>query len=334
MSQRDSLLSFSLRLGTWWQTQVRVSPFFLLVMLLVGYHHKNLWLGAAVMAVLFVSVLVHEFGHVVAARMTGGSASDVLVWPFGGLAFVQPTDTLKSQVLTPAAGPITNAILCAVTFAPAWSSAQAAAIFHPLQVPPVELRTAIGSDMLVLLFWCNWVMLLLNLIPVFPFDGGRIVHALLSARAGRETATEVYLRIGMVAGVLIALAGLFVPSAELVLIGALVMILNLHEAFQLRVSDSYDDSFMGYDFSQGYTSLERSNDPSSERRPGAVQRWRERRRAEKQRKQQERELEVDVQLDAILEKVHQSGLQSLSDAERRLLDRASARYRDKTSDQA
>ena len=108
------------------------------------------------------------------------------------------------------------------------------------------------------------------------------------------------------------------------------MLLNLQESFQLRASEGYDDSFMGYDFSQGYTSLDRGDDhPLPARRPSLWRRWREQRRAEKFLREQEQEAEAEKQLDLLLEKVHSEGIDSLSDAERRLLDHVSARYRDK-----
>ena len=85
---------------------------------------------------------------------------------------------------------------------------------------------------------------------------------------------------------------------------------------------------MGYDFSQGYTSLERNEPSRPERRPGLLQRWKEKRRMEKQRRDRQEQEHVAQQLDAILEKVHARGIESLSEAERRVLDSASSRLRD------
>ena len=69
--------------------------------------------------------------------------------------------------------------------------------------------------------------------------------------------------------------------------------------------------------------------PLPARRPSVWQRWREQRRAERFLREQEQEHEAEKQLDLLLEKVHSEGIEALSDAERRLLDRVSARYRDK-----
>jgi stage IV sporulation protein FB len=107
-----------------------------------------------------------------------------------------------------------------------------------------------------------------------------------------------------------------------------VFIANLIERNQLQQADHYDESFMGYDFSQGYTSLEQS-EIQVERPPGFWQRWKERRRAEKARRQAEKDQEAERLLDALLDKVHQHGMHSLSESEKRQLARVSARYRDK-----
>jgi stage IV sporulation protein FB len=104
------------------------------------------------------------------------------------------------------------------------------------------------------------------------------------------------------------------------------------EFFQMRTADTLDDSFMGYDFSQGYTSLERSNksNPSAaRRRQGWLERWRERRRVAKELRARLDAEQAQAQLDEILAKVHSNGISSLTDAERRQLNRASARLRDK-----
>ena len=156
-----------------------------------------------------------------------------------------------------------------------------------------------------------------------------MLQACLSARLGGEVATEIYVRVGFIFGFLLLLGGLMFDSTWIVFIGAIVLVLNMQESFQLRMGESYDESFMGYDFSQGYTSLEQSDETAAQPRPGFFRRWRERRETEKIRREQEKQQEVEVQLDALLAKVHDHGIDSLTDVERRQLNRASARFRDK-----
>lgn len=329
MSHRDGFLQWSLPVGTWFGTQVRISIWFPLLALVLCLRLEDWTLGLTVTGVLFVSVLLHEFGHVAGARMTGGSGHEILMWPLGGLAWVHPAATLSSQVLTTLAGPLVNLALCAITFWPVLESGRLADALNPLVLPISRLSADPLHDLLLLTFSLNWVLWLVNLIPVMPIDGGRMLRSVIAARMGSATATEFGIRVGMAVGVLAMFIGLLVSSALVVLVGAVIFIVNLQEQFQVRIGESYDDSFMGYDFSQGYTSLERSDERPREKRTTAWQRWRARRRAEKERRQQQQALEAERELDALLDKVHTNGLESLTDAERRQLARASARYREK-----
>ena len=100
MHHRESFLHWSFPLGTWFETHVRASIFFPVLLLAICWPLG--WeLGLAVGAILFVSVVLHEFGHVFGARMTGGSAHEILLWPLGGLATVQPASVLAVPLLLP-----------------------------------------------------------------------------------------------------------------------------------------------------------------------------------------------------------------------------------------
>lgn len=332
MNSHQSSHLWSFPLGTWFSTQVRVSFFFPLLILAFCLRY-GLELGAALSAVLFASVLLHEFGHIVAARMTGGYGDEILIWPLGGLAFVQPAGTLGSRFMTPAAGPLVNLVLCGVTLPEVLRSDFGHAWWNPFLLPFAEFSPGnLLSEVLILFFTVNYALFLLNLIPAYPLDCGRIVQVALSIRLGNETAVEIQLRIGFIVSILMMFLGLGFDQILVVLLGSIILILNMQEHFQHRIGESYDESFMGYDFSQGYTSLERSEPVQRESRPGFFARWRERRRAEKLRRLQEKEHEAEKQLDALLEKVHLHGIEALTDAEKRLLDRCSARYRDKKTE--
>ena len=338
MNHQDSVAFWSFPLGTWFGVQVRVSWFFpVLIAYFLIRPDYTLALGAAVSVILVVSVLLHEFGHILGARLTGGSGNEILLWPLGGLAFVRPANTLKSQLLTTGAGPLVNLAICLLTLFPAQQSwkgdflKEALNPFDPL--PALAFHDQFIPDLLVLTFSLNWLMFLVNLIPVMPLDGGHMLRTIATTRIGHRKAVELSVMVGFVVGVLAMVVGLFINKAGVVLIGAIVFIANLLERNQLQQSDHYDESFMGYDFSQGYTSLEQS-ETRAERRPGFLQRWKDRRRAEKERRQAEKDQEVEKVLDQLLDKVHQHGMDSLSESEKRQLARASARYRNKGNPQA
>ena len=96
------------------------------------------------------------------------------------------------------------------------------------------------------------------------------------------------------------------------------------------LENAHEDSLFGYDFSQGYTSLEKSVPPESASKPGLIQRWLLRRRTLRDERQRAKAEEAERELDFLLAKVHTYGIDSLTDSERRILKRASARYKGRT----
>ena len=92
-------------------------PFVALALILRAAYRKDAvsgaWIDASiVMGLLFLSVLLHEFGHCFGARWVGGDASEVLLWPLGGLASVEVPNTARANFFTTLAGPVVNVILC------------------------------------------------------------------------------------------------------------------------------------------------------------------------------------------------------------------------------
>lgn len=330
MHSHRTPLEWSFPCGTWFQTRVRISVFLPLILVLSCIQLKDLQLGLIFSGVLLVSVLIHEFGHVLAARMTGGSGEEILLWPLGGLAYVRSANTLRSRLLTPAAGPLFNLLLCLISLAALLPSGRTEGIFNLFAFPVSALSDVWITDLQKMIFWTNLLLLAINIIPIFPMDGGQILKVLLSRKFSGELVSDLYIKIGMAFGLVGLIGGVIVNITFLVFLGAVVLLMNLMESYNLRASDGYDDSFMGYDFSQGYTSLE--GDTEAAPRPRRLSWWqqrRERRRAEKLRYEQEQELEAEQKLDSLLEKVHTAGIESLTDSERRLLDRASDRFRNK-----
>jgi stage IV sporulation protein FB len=333
MDSRDNPLYWSFSCGNWFMTQVRVSLLVPLIVICLCFKPGPIVLGLAVGGILLAMLLLHEFSHILAVRMTGGIGNEILIWPLGGLAFVQPAGNFRSQFLTPVAGPLSNLIVCVLVFAPVWRASAFPEVLNPLVLPRVEFTASSWpTDLFLLIFWCNWLLLLTNILPVFPMDGIRMVLAVLKSRTDVESAAEMALKISFGAALLIATGGLFFDKSLVVFFGAAVGVLSILEWIQMRSAEALDDSFMGYDFSQGYTSLERSakqNQPAGRKRVSWIQGWRERRKAAKERRARLQDEEAQQQLDLILQKVHLNGIDSLSDAERRQLIRASARLRER-----
>lgn len=337
MANRNNPLYWSFGLGSWFGIRIRVSWLMplLLVWLLLEF---KLRMGGAIFAALVVSVLLHEIGHILAARAMDGGGDEILIWPLGGLAFVNPSSAPLAQFVTAIGGPVVNLLLCGL-FLPAVLAADDITLsqaLNPLVLPMSADgfgETSLVLDFQILMFSLNWMMLLINLVPVFPLDGGQVLRSWLTSRLGATLATEVAIRCAYVAGVVLAILAMLVFKHVILLgIAFLIVLLAMQESFQLQSGESFDDSFMGYDFSQGYTSLERAELSKGEPRPGLLTRWLESRRMEKQRRIEEQQQQVEQQLDAILAKVHEHGLSALNPSERRLLKRASDRFRSKGQD--
>lgn len=334
MNQRQSVLFWSFGVGTWFHVHIGISWLMVLLAAWCGLKF-GMAFGGALFGVMFVSVLLHEIGHVVAARATGGTADEILIWPFGGLAFVGVSSAPRAQILTSLAGPLMNLMLCSLTLPAVLYSDYARAAFNPLKLPfPADSfgSADLLTDLQVMAFSWNWMMLLINLIPCWPLDGGHVLRSWLAGRVGGQAATEIGIRVAFVAGTIMALTAILIFEHVFLLgLAFLFILLAMQESQQLQAGETGEDSFMGYDFSQGYTSLERSQrkEQPPQQRPGLLQRWLEKRRADKRRREEEQQQEAESQLDALLAKVHEQGIGALTDAEKRMLKRASDRYRSK-----
>jgi len=152
--------------------------------------YSSLAWNAAEYVAGFGLVLLHEFGHVLACRQVGGKADRVVLWPLGGLAFVAPPPRPGANLWTTVAGPLVNLVLTPVLFLLA-----ALTIFVGDGETPSDLNL-----LLTALALFNVVMLVFNLLPIFPMDGGRILHAVLWWWLGRSLALTVAASVGMVAG--------------------------------------------------------------------------------------------------------------------------------------
>jgi Zn-dependent protease len=156
---------------------------------LLPLYNSNRWYWIEYLS-LFAIVLMHEFGHALACRQVGGQADEIILWPLGGIAFVKPPPRPSAILWTASAGPLVNVLLLPILGA-CWF---------------LESRVAWGAvnaDLplfLHALFWINFGILLFNLLPVYPMDGGQILHAVLWFAIGRAESLMVVSLIGMMVG--------------------------------------------------------------------------------------------------------------------------------------
>jgi Zn-dependent protease len=154
------------------------------------------WAMAEYLA-LFCIVLMHEFGHALACRQTGGRAETIMLWPLGGVAYVQPPPRPGAVLWSLAAGPLVNVVLVPVF----------------IVVGKISIATGLYDTspdfhrFLHMLALINLVLLCFNMLPIYPLDGGQIVRALLWFVIGPLRSLYVALGIGFLGGLgLLALA--------------------------------------------------------------------------------------------------------------------------------
>lgn len=158
----------------------------------VQYSHRyevKAWCLAEYLA-LFGIVLLHEFGHSLACKSVGGRADRIILWPLGGIAFVQPPPRPGATLWSIAAGPLVNVVLLAPTIAlyryadatGGWGSADA-----------LHFTQAVA--------FINAALLVFNLLPVYPLDGGQILQSLLWFVVGWAKSLRAVAVMGMVVGV-------------------------------------------------------------------------------------------------------------------------------------
>ena len=127
---------------------------------------------------LFVLVTMHEFGHALACRQVGGRAERIVLWPLGGIAFVSPPPRAGAMLWSIAAGPMVNLLLLPILTYAQHAAGRAGWV-----------NTNVDAYLVLLWLWrINLMLLLFNLLPIYPLDGGQIRarSALVPVRSNPE----------------------------------------------------------------------------------------------------------------------------------------------------
>ncbi|HWA86182.1 MAG TPA: site-2 protease family protein [Opitutus sp.] len=140
--------------------------------------------------VLFLTVTLHEFGHALACRQVGGEANQIVLWPLGGVAYVAPPPRPGATLWSIAAGPLVNVVLLPV-FLGLFFACRAAGMLAGNPDLLHFLRALILMDVSLLVF---------NLLPVYPLDGGQILRSLLWYPLGRARSLKAATIIGLAGG--------------------------------------------------------------------------------------------------------------------------------------
>jgi Zn-dependent protease len=327
---------------------------------------------------LFGVILLHEYGHCFGGRAVGGEATQILIWPLGGLAYVELPHQPRAHFFTVLCGPLVNfgfVIVCSLVILLAGYFPNLNPLSNPYvselrgfdgklytsnyglslyktgtteQAPipqevvgklnnPYEIEDAllkrpdISRAKLPFwmvwvnrLLWINWVLLLFNLVPAYPLDGGQLLHAFLWQRLDYRRATIIAGYTGMAFAFLFMVASIFTNSALLMGLSIFMLFSSAQKLQSLETEEG-----MYGDFSQGYTSLERDEPAPRPARPNFIKRWLQARKSRRIQREMEQRQQDDERMDQLLDKIAKFGKDSLTSEEQRFMERVSARYRNK-----
>jgi len=206
----------SLKIASISGIEVRIHLTFLLFLAWIWFSYYEIaGVGGATQGVLlflalFACVLLHEFGHAFAARAFGIQTADITLLPIGGVARLNRIPEEPWQELVVAvAGPLVNVVIATALVFVVHEAAPLNQL-ESIENPRIELLAQLAS-------W-NIVLVLFNLIPAFPMDGGRVLRALLAMVMPYSRATWIAARIGQALAICLAVYFIFGPSRDPILI--------------------------------------------------------------------------------------------------------------------
>jgi Zn-dependent protease len=177
---------------------------FWLLFLFVAYIGKTLpsiAFHSVYVLALFVCVVLHEFGHALSARFYGVSTKDITILPIGGVARLDKMPEKPFQEFVVAiAGPAVNVVIALFLGLVIYGGS------HFFETKTSDISSPVESDitfsnLLHTLLFSNIGLVVFNMIPAFPMDGGRVLRALLSFRLGRSKATHIASLLGQIISV-------------------------------------------------------------------------------------------------------------------------------------
>lgn len=171
---------------------------------------------------LFLIVLLHEFGHALACRQTGGRADTILLWPLGGVAYVDPPQRPGAMLWSLAAGPLVN-----VALLPVLGGIYFLSRANGSSSPSTDFNIWLYS-----VWWINSRLLLFNLLPIYPLDGGQILRSLLWFALGRGRSLQVATVIGFIGAAGFICFAIFERSVWLLAVSA-YMLMNCWSGWKM-----------------------------------------------------------------------------------------------------
>jgi Zn-dependent protease/CBS domain-containing protein len=212
------------------QLRIHITFLLLIAWLAFGYYAQGGSAAAASRVIfvllLFLCVVLHEFGHAFAAKAFGINTPDITLLPIGGVARLErmPEEPVQELIIA-VAGPLVNVVIALGLFVAGGSQA----LLNPSNLE--------GGGLVAQLLTINIVLVLFNLLPAFPMDGGRVLRALLATRLSYVRATQVAANVGQGFAFIFGFLGLFGPNPFLLFIALFVYIGASQEAALAQMKD-------------------------------------------------------------------------------------------------
>jgi Zn-dependent protease len=212
------------------QLRIHITFLLLIAWLAFGYYAQG---GSAVAAsrvifvlLLFLCVVLHEFGHAFAAKAFGINTPDITLLPIGGVARLErmPEEPVQELIIA-VAGPLVNVVIALGLFVAGGAQGL------------LNRSTVEGGGLIAQLLTINIMLVLFNLLPAFPMDGGRVLRALLATRLSYARATQVAATVGQGFAFVFGFLGLFGPNPFLLFIALFVYIGASQEAALAQMKD-------------------------------------------------------------------------------------------------
>jgi Zn-dependent protease len=286
---------------------------------------EALLLTALSSVALFVVIWTHEMFHIAAGWRFHIRSDLITLSPLGGLAHMSgPLRSPREELWVTLAGPAVHLVWLAVFWPLQW--------LLPARVLDVGGFVWCPIEFLVwFLVTTNIGMLLFNLLPIFPLDGGRTLRALLSMKWHPNLATLWATTVGMIGGGVLVVLGLSRPGFQStigVVIGISCITSSLQERRMAQHVLVYRSDGVRSPWEADPDAWKRGAQPERMQKLSWFQRWRVQRAVRKAKTAAIAEAALDREVDAVLERVHQVGMGGLSDRERAVLKRAAKRRND------
>lgn len=212
---------WALQVGSVLGIPIRIHATFALILIWSGFAQIAFVLS------LFACVLLHELGHAAMAKRFGVRTREIVLYPIGGVARLESMPGGWAELLIALAGPAVNVVIATAC----------AAGLAALHVPSAFRPSASWQDagLVQQLLWANAALVVFNMIPAFPMDGGRVLRAILAIGLGQHRATRIAGFIGQTIAVFFVFGGIFQANYVLAFIGVFVFLGASQEmAFQTR----------------------------------------------------------------------------------------------------